>query len=246
MKKPENELAFQMEVQLLRDLLQPRAGRVDPRHRLRHRSLPDGFPRHGSQGDRYRPVHLHARHGPEQQPAIGSTFTAALPKTCPLTTTPSTTPASSQPGVRRMTRARPWPRPAGSPRTACSSACLNRYAIKGLERRVRGMFVPSIYNHARFFSVWQLKYMLYDLVGHCADIVADRMPSAFALRQICAQLRAAVPAALPVRCLCRHGGDPGPARADAAAHRAVSGESYARHRPRVTVSSAPGFYCPGD
>ena len=43
---------------------------------------------------------------------------------------------------------------------------LNRYAIKGVERRVRGMFTPSIYNHARFFSVWQLKYMLYDLVGH--------------------------------------------------------------------------------
>jgi hypothetical protein len=42
---------------------------------------------------------------------------------------------------------------------------LNRYAIKGVERRVRGMFTPSIYNHARFFSVWQLKHMIYDLVG---------------------------------------------------------------------------------
>jgi SAM-dependent methyltransferase len=43
---------------------------------------------------------------------------------------------------------------------------LNRYAIKGVERRVRGMFTESIYNHARFFSVWQLKRMIYDLVGH--------------------------------------------------------------------------------
>jgi hypothetical protein len=43
---------------------------------------------------------------------------------------------------------------------------LNRYAIKGVERRVRGMFSPSIYNHARFFSVWELKHMIYDLVGH--------------------------------------------------------------------------------
>jgi SAM-dependent methyltransferase len=43
---------------------------------------------------------------------------------------------------------------------------LNRYAIKGLERRVRGMFSPSIYNHARFFSVWELKHMIYDLLGH--------------------------------------------------------------------------------
>mgnify|MGYP001061096191 CR=1 FL=1 len=43
---------------------------------------------------------------------------------------------------------------------------LNRYAIKGVERRVRGMFTDSIYNHARFFSVWELKRMIYDLVGH--------------------------------------------------------------------------------
>jgi len=43
---------------------------------------------------------------------------------------------------------------------------LNRYAIKGVERRVRGMFTDSIYNQARFFSVWQLKRMIYDLVGH--------------------------------------------------------------------------------
>ena len=43
---------------------------------------------------------------------------------------------------------------------------MNRYAIKGVERRVRGMFTDSIYNHARFFSVWELKRMIYDLVGH--------------------------------------------------------------------------------
>jgi hypothetical protein len=27
------------------------------------------------------------------------------------------------------------------------------------------MFSPSIYNHARFYSVWELKHMLHDLVG---------------------------------------------------------------------------------
>jgi len=42
---------------------------------------------------------------------------------------------------------------------------LNRYAIKGVERRVRGIFHPSIFNHARFFSVWQLKLMVYELLG---------------------------------------------------------------------------------
>ena len=62
-------------------------------------------------------------------------------------------------------------------RKALSEACrvakdrlfigvLNRYAIKGVERRVRGIFTPSIFNHARFYSVWALKHMIYDLVGH--------------------------------------------------------------------------------
>ena len=37
---------------------------------------------------------------------------------------------------------------------------LNRYAIKGMERRVRGIFTPTIFNHARFFSVWELKQMI--------------------------------------------------------------------------------------
>ncbi len=62
------------------------------------------------------------------------------------------------------------------PRRALAEACrvarnrifigvLNRYAIKGVERRIRGLFGPSIYNHARFFSLWQLKAMLRDVVG---------------------------------------------------------------------------------
>ncbi|MCK4728185.1 MAG: class I SAM-dependent methyltransferase, partial [Desulfobacterales bacterium] len=34
---------------------------------------------------------------------------------------------------------------------------LNRYAIKGIERRLRGIFSESIYNRARFFSVWEVK-----------------------------------------------------------------------------------------
>ncbi len=34
---------------------------------------------------------------------------------------------------------------------------INRYAIKGLQLRVKGLFSPTIYSHARFFSVWELK-----------------------------------------------------------------------------------------
>jgi SAM-dependent methyltransferase len=42
---------------------------------------------------------------------------------------------------------------------------LNRYALKGVERRVKGIFNASIYNHARFFSVWELKHTIFGLIG---------------------------------------------------------------------------------
>jgi ubiquinone/menaquinone biosynthesis C-methylase UbiE len=43
---------------------------------------------------------------------------------------------------------------------------LNRYAIKSIERRVKGMFSATIFNHAQFFSVWELKRRLRKIVGH--------------------------------------------------------------------------------
>ncbi|MDJ0985429.1 MAG: class I SAM-dependent methyltransferase [Desulfobacterales bacterium] len=43
---------------------------------------------------------------------------------------------------------------------------LNRYAIKGIQRRVKGMFTATIYNHAQFFSVWELKQRIRQIVGH--------------------------------------------------------------------------------
>ena len=42
---------------------------------------------------------------------------------------------------------------------------LNRYALTGIGRRVHGIFTPSIYNHASFFSVWEIKSMVRKLVG---------------------------------------------------------------------------------
>ena len=62
------------------------------------------------------------------------------------------------------------------PRKALEEACrvakdrvfigvLNRYAIKGIQRRVKGMFSASIYNHAQFFSVWELKTVLREILG---------------------------------------------------------------------------------
>ncbi|NVM20960.1 MAG: class I SAM-dependent methyltransferase [Desulfobacterales bacterium] len=42
---------------------------------------------------------------------------------------------------------------------------LNRYAIKGIERRLKGIFSESIYNRARFFSVWELRRNVRQIVG---------------------------------------------------------------------------------
>jgi ubiquinone/menaquinone biosynthesis C-methylase UbiE len=42
---------------------------------------------------------------------------------------------------------------------------LNRYALKALERRVKGMFSKSIYNQAKFFSVWELKRQVRQILG---------------------------------------------------------------------------------
>jgi SAM-dependent methyltransferase len=42
---------------------------------------------------------------------------------------------------------------------------LNRYALKGIERRVAGIFNHTIYNRARFFSIWEVKRMLRQQLG---------------------------------------------------------------------------------
>ena len=43
---------------------------------------------------------------------------------------------------------------------------LNRYAIKGIQRRVKGMFAPTIFNHAQFFSVWEIKQKIRKILGN--------------------------------------------------------------------------------
>lgn len=42
---------------------------------------------------------------------------------------------------------------------------LNRYAIKGLKRRIQGLFGHSLYANARFYSIWELKQMVRQLLG---------------------------------------------------------------------------------
>jgi len=63
------------------------------------------------------------------------------------------------------------------PLTALHEACrvardkifigvMNRYAIKGIERRLKGVFSETIYNKARFFSVWELKAEIRNVMGN--------------------------------------------------------------------------------
>jgi len=42
---------------------------------------------------------------------------------------------------------------------------LNRYAITGIHRRIQGVFSRTIYNHACFFSIWELKDIIRSLLG---------------------------------------------------------------------------------
>ena len=42
---------------------------------------------------------------------------------------------------------------------------LNRYALKGVQRRLQGIFSHTIYNRARFFSVWEVKQMFRNKLG---------------------------------------------------------------------------------
>jgi SAM-dependent methyltransferase len=164
MKRPENELAFAMEIQLLRRMMQPRAGEsildigcgigsclpafLDMGLKVTALDaspymLDIALARVGNRVDFYKGI-------AEDLPFGDNSFNHA----CLFTTLEFVEDA----------------------RKALSEACrvakdrlfigvLNRYAIKGLERRLRGMFTHSIYNHARFFSVWELKRMTYDLVG---------------------------------------------------------------------------------
>lgn len=42
---------------------------------------------------------------------------------------------------------------------------LNRYALKGIQRRVKGVFTKTIYNRAHFFSIWELKQTVRSILG---------------------------------------------------------------------------------
>jgi SAM-dependent methyltransferase len=43
---------------------------------------------------------------------------------------------------------------------------MNKFAIKALERRILGIFKPSLYNHARFFSIGDIKHLFRRMLGN--------------------------------------------------------------------------------
>lgn len=43
---------------------------------------------------------------------------------------------------------------------------LNKYAWIAMERRIRGIFTPTVYNRARFFSVGEIRSLLTGLLGN--------------------------------------------------------------------------------
>lgn len=64
-------------------------------------------------------------------------------------------------------------RPAKAIEEACRVAkdtlilcVLNRHAPLNMVRRVKGFIVPNIYSNAQFFSIWELKQLLYSMLGH--------------------------------------------------------------------------------
>ena len=65
---------------------------------------------------------------------------------------------------------------ADDPKQALAEACrvakdgifvgiLNKYSLTAMERRMKGVFASTIYNHARFFSIGEIKRLFYSLLG---------------------------------------------------------------------------------
>ena len=42
---------------------------------------------------------------------------------------------------------------------------LNKYSLIAVSRRIKGIFRPSIYNEAKFYSIWELKKLLIKVLG---------------------------------------------------------------------------------
>jgi SAM-dependent methyltransferase len=57
----------------------------------------------------------------------------------------------------------------------------NRYNIKSVQRRVKAALSESIYRHARFYSVWEIKHIIHRVIGDVPVTwrTVSRLPGAF-------------------------------------------------------------------
>jgi len=46
-------------------------------------------------------------------------------------------------------------------------AVLNRLSANGVQRKVEGLFRSTLYRHARFYSIWEIRYMVRRVLGVC-------------------------------------------------------------------------------
>jgi ubiquinone/menaquinone biosynthesis C-methylase UbiE len=44
---------------------------------------------------------------------------------------------------------------------------LNRLSFTGIQRKLEGVIRPTLYRHARFYSIWELQYMVRRILGVC-------------------------------------------------------------------------------
>ncbi len=164
LKKPPNKSAFELETQLMRDMLQPTRGEsvldigcgtgaclsafiemglqvtgLDPSTYM----LDIALEKIGNRAELYRGF-------AEDLPFGDNSFNYA----CLFTTLEFVdNPQKALEEAFRVTKDRVF------------IGVFNRYAIKGIQRRVKGIFTPTIFNHAQFFSVWELKQTIRSIVG---------------------------------------------------------------------------------
>src|SRR5210317_2222187 len=162
--KPQNKLAFGLETQLMRDMLQPMHGEsvldigcgagacltaflemglrvtgLDPSTYM----LDMALGKIGHRADLYRGYS-------EDLPVDDNSFNYS----CLFTTLEYVDdPSKALQEAFRVTKDRVF------------IGVFNRYALKGIQRRVKGIFAPTIFNHAQFFSVWELKQMIRSIIG---------------------------------------------------------------------------------
>ena len=83
----------------------------------------------------------------------------------------------------------------------------NRYAVRCIQLKMKGLFSETIYNRAKFFSIWEIRKMLRNLLGDVPVAWKTTGPFPLFSRRIYVQNRTSpCDAALSLRGIRRNGG----------------------------------------